>query len=181
MFAIDHPAIAIDLRYATADNITGHPIYARPAALLHPEAHDALMRAADLAAALDCRLIVYDAYRPPAAQWRLWETLPDATFVADPRIGSTHSRGIAVDLTLAGADGQALAMGTGFDDMREQSYHGRLDIPPDTQRNRALLLGLMTAAGWCHQPHEWWHYNLPAEDQYPIIDDKETVARVMDV
>ncbi|AOU96757.1 D-alanyl-D-alanine dipeptidase [Acidihalobacter yilgarnensis] len=180
LLVIDHPAICVDLRYASADNITGQPIYARAIALLHPDAHAALTRAADLAGTLGYRLTVYDAYRPPAAQWRLWEALPDPTFVADPVEGSTHSRGIAVDLTLADEHGQPLVMGTGFDAMLEQSYHGRLDLPREAQRNRTLLLGLMTAAGWVHQPHEWWHYNLPEELSYPIIDDADTVARMMD-
>lgn len=174
--AIQHPAIDIDLRYATADNISGRPIYTRAAALLHPDAHTALMRAADLAQAQRLRLIVYDAYRPRAAQQRLWEALPDPTFVADPAQGSAHSRGVAVDLTLGDAQGHPLEMGTGFDAMVPQSYHARTDISVKAQRNRAMLLGIMTAAGWMYQPHEWWHYHLPDPERYPLLDDAETAA-----
>jgi D-alanyl-D-alanine dipeptidase len=176
LLAIQHPAIDIDLRYATADNISGRPIYTRAVALLHPEAHAALMRAAELAQAQHLRIIVYDAYRPRAAQQRLWEALPDPVFVADPARGSAHSRGVAVDLTLGDAQGRPLDMGTGFDAMVPQSYHGRTDISVEAQRHRAMLLGIMTAAGWMYQPHEWWHYHLPDPERYPLLDDAGTAA-----
>ena len=69
LLEITHPAIQIDLRYASANNFTGKVIYDKAVALLHKEAHAALMRAADLAAAQGLGLLVYDAYRPVAAQW----------------------------------------------------------------------------------------------------------------
>ena len=179
LLPVAHPAITLDLRYATADNITGRAIYDRAVALLHPDAHAALLRAAELAQARQLRLHVFDAYRPVAAQWRLWQTLPDPNFVADPRKGSLHNRGIAVDLTLASADGSLLDMGTGFDDMTPQSSHGRADIAA-AQRNRSLLLGIMAAAGWLHHPREWWHYNLRPTDAHPMIDDAAEGRLLMD-
>jgi zinc D-Ala-D-Ala dipeptidase len=179
LLEINHPSIDIDLRYATPDNITGRPIYARAVALLHPDAHAALLRAANLAEGQGLCLRIYDAYRPSAAQQRLWEALANPVFVADPSRGSTHSRGVAVDLTLTDATGEPLEMGTGFDAMVPQSYHARTDIPVEAQRNRAVLLGIMTAAGWAHEPHEWWHYNLPDPLRYPLLDDVATVARLM--
>lgn len=169
-----HPAIDIDLRYATADNLTGRPIYDRPVALLHPDAHAALMHAADMAAAQRLRLRVFDAYRPVAAQWRLWNVLPDPDFVADPREGSVHARGVAVDLTLASADGTPLDMGTAFDEMTPLSGHGCSGIEPAAQAHRLLLLGLMVASGWEHHPNEWWHYNLRAwASHQPLRDEVE--------
>lgn len=179
MRLVEHPAINLDLKYATADNITGTPIYAYAVALLHPEAHAALIKAAELASAADRRLIVFDAYRPPAAQRRLWEALPDPTFIADPEIGSTHSRGIAVDLTLAYPSGEALPMGTGFDAMEPASFHAHPGLPADVQGNRQMLAGIMALAGWVHNPMEWWHYNLPDPEAFPIVDDPQTVARMM--
>ena len=178
---LDHPALDIDLRYATPDNLTRRRIYDRPVALLRPAAHRALMVAADLASAQGLRLRIFDAYRPVAAQWRLWNVLPDPTFVADPRIGSLHCRGIAVDLTLSAADGMPLDMGTAFDEMTPQSAHGRTDIPLEGQRHRALLLGMMAASGWTHHPDEWWHYNLPDWDRYPPLRDEQDGRRLMDL
>ncbi|WP_225783871.1 D-alanyl-D-alanine dipeptidase [Xenophilus sp. Marseille-Q4582] len=171
LYSISHPHIDIDLRYATADNLTGQPIYQQALAVLHPDALEALRKAATLAAAQGLRLRVYDAYRPVAAQWLLWNVLPDPRYVADPRIGSIHNRGVAVDLTLAAPDGTPLDMGTAFDDMTARSSHGCTDLPVAAQRNRALLLGLMALAGFAHNAHEWWHYNLPDWDAYPALDE----------
>ncbi len=174
---VAHPAIDVDLVYATAANLTGRPIYRRPVALLHADALAALQLAADLACALGLRLHLFDAFRPRAAQQALWDVLPDPTFVADPRVGSTHTRGVAVDLTLADTHGRPLDMGTGFDDMTLQSFHGDTSIAPAAQRHRLQLLGLMTLAGWAHHPQEWWHYNLPEPQRYPLIDDQAPEAR----
>ena len=169
---ISHPAIDIDLRYASANNLTGIPIYQHAIAFLHKDALAALVAAAELAQAQGLRLRVLDAYRPSAAQWRLWEVLPNPMFVADPHIGSMHTRGVAVDLTLCQADGEPLDMGTEFDEMTAQSCHGRTDIPAQAQHNRHLLLDVMTRTGWVHHPHEWWHYNLPEPTRYPQLSDE---------
>ena len=177
---IFHPAIDIDLRYATPDNFTGQTIYDHSVACLHQDALAALVQAAELAAAQGFRLRVLDAYRPVAAQWRLWAVLPDPMFVADPRAGSLHTRGVAVDLTLCSAHGTVLDMGTAFDEMTAQSHHARVDITAEAQRNRCLLLGLMTAAGWEHYRFEWWHYNLPDPTRYPLLSDRLEGQFLMD-
>lgn len=160
----------IALAYATPDNITGKPIYGRAACYLHPEAAAAFGRAQAAARAIGLELLVFDAFRPTEAQWKLWDALPDPTFIADPRLGSTHGRGIAVDLTLALPDGTPLDMGTGFDEMTELSYHAA-EVSPEARRNRLLLLGVMVEAGFVHNEYEWWHYNLPTPEAYPLLSD----------
>ena len=60
-------------------------------------------------------------------------------------------------------------MGTPFDAFTPQSHHGATTIPVAAQRNRILLLGLMTAAGWDHYRLEWWHYQLPDFRRYPPL------------
>jgi D-alanyl-D-alanine dipeptidase len=166
----DHDVV-LDIRYATADNLTGRPIYARPLCYLHPEAAQALRRAIELARPLGLRLRLFDGFRPVEAQWRLWNAVPNPEFVADPRKGSSHSRGVAIDLTLDGPDGRPLDMGTGFDAVTPLSHHGNLEISATAQRNRLLLLGLMAAAGWQHYQNEWWHYNLPQPERFPMLSD----------
>jgi len=163
--------VLIDLRYATADNLTGRAIYTRPVALLRPEAHAMLRAAAARAAVLGLRLRVFDAFRPMEAQWALWRALPDPQFVADPaQETGLHPRGVAVDLTLTDpATGQDLDMGTGFDAMVPQSAHAALDLPAEAVRNRALLLGTMAAAGWEHIASEWWHYQVPGGAALPSL------------
>jgi len=151
----------LDIRYATADNITGQPIYAEPRCFLRPEAAAALKRAADLARHAGLRLIVFDGYRPRAAQALLWRACPDARYVIPPEVGSTHTRGIAVDLTLADDSGQPLDMGTDFDDMRELAWPASTEVSPQALRHRMWLTGIMHAAGFIGIATEWWHFQLP--------------------
>jgi zinc D-Ala-D-Ala dipeptidase len=162
LVAIAPPAydVTLDLAYATPRNFTGKPIYRRAAAYLHPVAAEHLARAVTLAAALGLRLKIFDAFRPAEAQWVMWNHTPDPNFLADPRRGSPHSRGVAVDLTLTDEQGSELDMGTGFDALTPLSHHGVTTVPPGAQRNRLLLLGLMTSAGWDFYRNEWWHYQL---------------------
>jgi len=175
----DHGVI-LDIAYATARNFTGKPVYGRAACYLLPEALAKLERARDLAAAQGLRLKIFDAFRPAEAQWVLWNHTPNADFVADPRRGSPHGRGAAVDLTLVDANGHDLEMGTGFDDFSIQSHHGRTDVSADAQRNRALLLGLMSAAGWDFYMNEWWHYQLfHARERFPLLSDSVLADPIM--
>jgi D-alanyl-D-alanine dipeptidase len=164
--------IEISLAYATPDNFTGAPVYRRPECWLNPEAARLLRRAVELARPLGYRLRVFDAFRPAEAQWKLWNHTPDPHFLADPRRGSPHSMGAAVDLTLIDADGADLDMGTPFDAFTPLSHHGNTDIPPEAQRNRMLLMGIMTSAGWDFYRNEWWHYQLfNARAIYPVLSD----------
>ncbi len=163
--------VDLTIAYATANNFTGRPIYSRAAAYLHTDAAAALQRAIALAAAQGLRLRVFDAYRPPEAQWLMWNHTPDPEFLADPRRGSPHSRGVAVDLTLVDPDGRDLDMGTAFDAFTPLSHHASVAVPVAAQRNRLLLLGLMTAAGWDFYRNEWWHYQLFDARRYPLLSD----------
>ena len=163
--------VELDIAYATANNFTGKPVYRRAACYLHRDAEMLLGKAIELAAVLGYRLKIFDAFRPSEAQWVLWNHTPDPEFLADPRKGSPHSRGVAADLTLIDGTGQELEMGTGFDAFTPASHHGDLGIAPDAQRNRAILLGIMTSAGWDFYRNEWWHYQLFGSRDYDLLSD----------
>lgn len=165
---IIHPAIKIDLAYATTQNFTGRVLYTDTRAWLRPEAADALLRAADSFAAMGLQLVLLDAFRPVSVQQALWAIRPDPEFVADPAIGSDHSRGVAVDITLADAKGH-LDMGTDFDAALPQSHHDRHDIAPQAVRNRETLRRVMAEAGFAANPYEWWHYALEGAARFPIL------------
>ena len=171
--------VDVDIAYATADNFTGAPVYARPGCYLHPDAADCLKTAIRLAAELDLRFLVFDAFRPSEAQWALWNHTPDPEFLADPRRGSPHSRGVAVDLTLVDRTGRALDMGTGFDAFTPLSHHGNTEIDAAAQRNRHLLMGIMTTAGWDFYRNEWWHYQLFDSRRYELLGDACLPAPMM--
>ncbi|MBF0394788.1 MAG: D-alanyl-D-alanine dipeptidase [Alphaproteobacteria bacterium] len=181
LVAVAAPAfdVEVELAYATPDNFTGRPVYSRAECWLHAEAAGLLERAIRLARPHGLRFRVLDAFRPAEAQWVLWNHTPDPDFLADPRRGSPHSRGVAVDLTLIDESGRALDMGTPFDAFTPRSHHGSLDIPVEAQRNRALLLGLMTAAGWDCYLKEWWHYQLFQPRRHPVLSDTVLPRRMM--
>ena len=182
LIEISSPAfdVEISLAYATADNFTGVPVYNNPVCYLHGEAAEALGRAIDAARELGYRVRIFDAFRPTEAQWTLWNHTPDPDFLADPRRGSPHSRGIAIDLTLLRrADGTALDMGTSFDDFSERAFHNCETLAADIRRNRYLLLGLMASAGWDHYLNEWWHYQLYNPRSYPLLWDSAARTGLM--
>jgi D-alanyl-D-alanine dipeptidase len=172
--------VELDIAYATERNFTGTPVYARAACYLHRDAEERLCRAIDLARPLGLRLRIFDAFRPAEAQWRLWAARPDPDFLADPRRGSPHSRGAALDLTLVDGDGEELPMGTEFDEFTPLSHHGNREIPVAAQRNRLTLLGMMSAAGWDFYGREWWHYQLfDARSRYPLLSDSVLTAPML--
>ncbi len=168
--------VEIALAYATADNISGAPVYRNARCYLRREAAPLLRRAVELAAPLGLRLKLFDALRPTEAQWKLWRARPDPEFLADPRRGSPHSRGVAVDLTLLDGEGRELDMGTAFDAFTPLSHHGRLDVGVEAQRNRLLLMGLMTAAGWDFYRNEWWHYQMFDARRFRVLADADLPA-----
>lgn len=164
--------VDIALAYSTPDNFTETPIYKNSICYLHPVASQALRLAVDAAKALGYRIKVFDALRPSEAQWALWNHTPDPNFLANPKRGSPHSRGIAIDLTLLDGTGKELKMGTKFDAFTPLSHHGNSSISTEAQLNRLILLGLMTQAGWDFYKNEWWHYQLFNSKNWPILNDK---------
>jgi D-alanyl-D-alanine dipeptidase len=184
------PTIAVDIRYAGADNFVGAPIegYDTPTCLVTPRAARALQAAQRELAARRLGLLVFDCYRPQRAvdHFVRWAAdLADQATKARhyPRVDkaklfesgyiaarSSHSRGSAVDLTLVrrGEDGRPtpLDMGTAFDFFDPSSHGDAGDITPAQQRNRSILRGVMERSGFAHYPQEWWHFTLQAE-RYP--------------
>lgn len=173
--------VDIALAYATASNFTGAHVYREGArCFLHPAAEEKLRTATQLAAQLGLRFLIFDAFRPTEAQWKLWAHTPDPNFLADPAKGSPHSRGVAVDLTLLDASGKPLDMGTAFDEFTLRSHHGNLEISSAAQANRLLLMGIMTTAGFDFYRNEWWHYQLFNSRDYPLFSDAAAGTGMMD-
>ena len=163
--------VELAIKYATADNFTRKPVYRRASCYLHPEAEILLQTAVKIASGLSLKIRIFDAFRPSEAQWLLWKHKPDPNFLADPHHGSPHSRGAAIDLTLVNSSGEALDMGTQFDSFTPRSHHGNMQISSEAQRNRALLMGVMTTAGWDFYKNEWWHYQLFDSRKFPLLSD----------
>ena len=171
--------VEIDLRYATNNNFTGKPVYKASHCYLHNVAARALQQTIKLAAGMGYQVKIFDAYRPTEAQFKLWEHTPDPSFLANPHTGSPHSRGVAIDLTLIDKQGKELDMGTEFDAFKPKSYHSNLEVSAEAQKNRHILLGLMTASGWDWYENEWWHYQLPNPRAYRLWSDKDAGTKLI--
>ncbi len=161
----------IDLRYATADNFMKQQVYPTGArCLLHPQALERLAKAAAELRYQGFRLLLYDCYRPRSVQFALWKAFPKPGFVADPRIGSVHSRGGAVDVSLQTMEGETVEMPTPYDSFSEQAHHGYRRLPKAALENRERLKRAMLAAGFTVNPTEWWHYDAQGSKRWPLLD-----------
>jgi D-alanyl-D-alanine dipeptidase len=167
------PTIRLDVRYATADNVLGRPLYPSARAFLRRPVAEALLRVHRSLAASGYGLVVFDAYRPWSVTKVLWDETPPAKrgFVANPARGSNHNRGCAVDLSLyALATGAAVPMPSGYDEMTPRSAS---DFPGGTAEARAhrdRLRAAMEAEGFRVERHEWWHFNHRDCSRYPVHD-----------
>lgn len=172
--------VDLEIAYATSNNFTGAPLYKKPLCFLHKEAALKLKEAIELAAQIGYRVKVFDAFRPLEIQQKLWDFNPDPKFLSNPETGSVpHCRGVAVDLTLIDKNGLELDMGTGFDEFDPRSYHGNKEISSESQRNRHILMGIMTTAGWDFYRNEWWHYQLFEARKYKILTDFEAKTGIL--
>lgn len=179
------PELIIEQRYATAENFLGMPIegYEAPYCLLRRSAAEALARCQQQARRYDLTLVVFDAYRPARSVSFMLARLCDGDermkeryyprhakadllrlgYLAQP---SAHSRGIAVDVTLAvpgKTSFHTLDMGCCFDFFDPAAATDHKELDPLARQNRALLLEVMTSCGFVNAPLEWWHYQLPDE------------------
>ncbi len=155
------PGIGIDLRYATADNITGQPIYpSRMPCLLRTETAEKLKQAQAILRAQGYGLRIWDAYRPPEVQETLHKHASSTGMFLSPDTGwSRHCGGIAVDLTLVDAQGREQRMPTGFDqDLAHAGIHYRGNDPL-VKQNLQILQAAMKQAGFIQLESEWWHFD----------------------
>jgi D-alanyl-D-alanine dipeptidase len=164
------PDAVLDIRYATPDNFLKQPVYPGPFAYLRQSTLGKLKKAADALRAQGYRLRIYDGYRPLAVQKKMWAIQPNSPYVANPKFGSIHNRGGAVDLSLVTIDGQDVVMPSEYDDFSPRAHHGYTGAGPEATRNAALLKKEMMAAGFTAITSEWWHYNDPATKKYPVLD-----------
>lgn len=155
------PDIAIDLRYATPDNVTGHAIYPpHMPCLLRFETAEKLKKAQALLRARGYGLRIWDAYRTPEAQETLHKHGGSTGMYLSPTTGwSRHCGGIAVDLTLVDAQGREQRMPTYFDQDFEHASHHYSGGDPVVEQNLQILKVAMKEAGFTQLESEWWHFD----------------------
>ncbi len=184
-----NPNIRVDLKYSSTDNLMNTNVYGNlKRAYLREEIAQKLSRAQNYLTEIDSNLflLVYDAARPQWVQWKMWNLLDSipvskrVKFVSNPKNGSVHNYGAAVDLTICNAKGEPLDMGAGFDDPSDiaypskESYFLNQGFLNEAQiKNRLLLRRVMKQAGFVNLETEWWHFNglsrNAAKSKYEII------------
>lgn len=167
------PTIRYDIRYATTNNFMSNVFYSQPRAFLQRPAAEAVARAHKKLNALGYGLLIHDAYRPWYVTKMFWDATPDSLhdFVADPRAGSRHNRGAAVDLTLFDLrTGQPIEMPSGYDEFSSRAYP---EYPGGTSRqrwHRELLRSVMEEEGFRVYNFEWWHFDYRDWRRYPVLN-----------
>jgi D-alanyl-D-alanine dipeptidase len=165
--------LRLDVRYSRSDNFLGKPVYPVPRAFLQRVAAEALVRIHQGLAQEGLGLLIHDGYRPWSVTRTFWEETPPELrrFVADPAFGSRHNRGCAVDLSLFRRDsGQPLLMPSDFDEFTERAAIDYSDAPQEAIQNRTRLIQAMATEGFTPYRYEWWHYDHPAWENYPVLD-----------
>ncbi len=157
------PTIHLDIRYATRENIVHRPVYRQARAFLQRRA----LREKGYG------LLVFDGYRPWRVTKIFWDSVrPDQrAFVANPRKGSKHNRGCAVDLSLYDlATGAEVPMPSAYDETSERASPDYSGGSADQRARRDLLRSAMEKEGFTVEPNEWWHFNYRDWREYPILD-----------
>lgn len=164
------PTVYVDLKYACDDNFMHRKIYEFEEAYLRYGTALRLARAQNFLLERGLSLKIWDAWRPLAAQFKMWEVYPVSGYVANPTNGgsSRHNRGSAVDVTLVTAAGAELPMPTAFDEFSAEPNREYDKYAPDAAANARLLEQAMEEAGFVPYEGEWWHFNDC--DDYPVAD-----------
>ena len=164
------PNLEVDIKYATENNFTNKKVYSVAKLFLIEPTANALKAASDEFNTLGYKIKVWDGYRPLSAQYIFWKLVPDERYVADPKKGSRHNRGCAIDLTLIDKNGKELDMGTDFDDFTEKAHRSYKDLPQEVLRNRKLLQDIMEKNHFIGWENEWWHFDFEDWMHYPVLD-----------
>ncbi len=106
------------------------------------------------------RMIIWDAYRPEEAQYKLWEVYPDPTYVANPKKGITsHSRGNTIDIGIVYQDGSEVELPSAFDEFSSLADRDYSDVSSKAAQNSYMLEEIMNQYGFKGYWGEWWDYS----------------------
>jgi len=149
-----------NMKYATADNFLKTKVYDCEACYLRYKTVKALIKANEKFIKKGYKIMLFDCYRPLDIQKKMWQIVSNPNYVADPKKGSIHNRGGAVDITLVDSTGVAIDMGTPFDFFGIEASHDYENLSEEVKENRRMLRKIMTRSGFRIFESEWWHYNL---------------------
>src|SRR6266436_6741868 len=177
-----NPTIVVDLRYAGNNNLLKQPLYPQGTrALTRPEVALALTTAQAFLRRYQYGLKIWDAYRPVAAQTKLWEASHNSDYVANPEvgIGSLHSWGIAVDATIVDSRNRDVRMPTDFDEFTPAAMEPYMGSSFEIGGRARLLKYAMHKAGFAGLRTEWWHFTIADWQKYLPPEKAKSAAQVL--
>jgi zinc D-Ala-D-Ala dipeptidase len=161
---------SLDLKYATKDNFTKRILYKRAIAIININTAKKLIKANNFLKKYGYHIKIYDAYRPYSVQKLMWKIYPNKKYLADPKVGSNHNRGCAVDITMVDKNGVEAIMPSKFDDFSEKAHINYAGASETAIKDRELLAKAMTGNGFRRISNEWWHFDDLNYKLYPILD-----------
>jgi len=164
------PGVVLDIRYATTNNFTGQQLYTSSKCFLRQATAEKLARVQSELRPMGLGVKVYDGYRPLSVQRKMWQVYPHPGYVADPKRGSRHNRGAAVDLTLIHTNGAEVLMPSPYDSFTETAHRDSTNAASEALANRDLLERVMLKNGFEGLPTEWWHFDDVDWRRYPLMD-----------
>ncbi len=115
-------------------------------------------------------LLIWDAYRPLSLQKVMWNIIGDDRYIANPKTGSRHNRGCALDCTLVDSNKNQCLMPTEYGDFSARAHRDFIDLPDEVIQNRQILEDAMVEQGFIPLQEEWWHFDAPEWRNYPVLD-----------
>lgn len=165
------PSINYDIRYASTNNFMNSVFYNEAKAFMQRDAAKALVAANKIFNELGYGILIHDAYRPWYVTKMFWDATPldKKIFVADPKNGSRHNRGCAIDLSLVDLKtNKVIEMVGGYDEFTERSFPNYYGGTSEQRYHRSLLREVMESQGFTVYDYEWWHFDYKDWKKYKI-------------
>ncbi|HSC39337.1 MAG TPA: M15 family metallopeptidase [Chitinophagaceae bacterium] len=167
------PNLVLDIRYAGNNNFMRRNMYPgrTNTTYLRLPVAKALAQVQKELNERGLGLKLFDAYRPYSVTEKFWELVMNEKYVADPKKGSGHNRGTAVDVTIINLQTKAeLPMPTGFDNFTDTAHQTFMQLPFSLLENRKMLKDIMEKHGFKPLETEWWHFSWANDQNFEILD-----------
>lgn len=102
---------------------------------------------------------VFNEFKKNNPEWTEKKTIDETAKCVAPIELASHCAGAAIDVTLCDNNGKEYDMGTEVGEFSEKSHTYSNGLTSEAEKNRKLLIAVMTKAGFINYPTEWWHWS----------------------
>lgn len=165
------PGIKLDIKYASKNNFAKKAVYKQAKAFARRPVVEALKKVQTELNQSGLGLKIFDGYRPYSVTVKFYEVASDKSFVANPKDGSRHNRGCAIDLTLINLKtGKELEMPTEYDSFAPEAAADYKNLPEHVIKNRDILIKTMEKHSFKVLGNEWWHFDFNGWRNFELMD-----------